>query len=92
MTINFLTNRQSDGYYNSMLPLYVETFGEDKIIEHFNQNKPDYFVLMNLSMKDYYFEYICKDYALNLCAFIKENYTFAEQPNDNMGYVIFKRK
>jgi hypothetical protein len=92
MTINFLTNRQSDGYYNSMLPLYVETFGEDKIIEHFNQNKPDYFVLMNLSMKDYYFEYICKDYALNLCAFIKENYTFVEQPSDNMGYVIFKRK
>ncbi len=92
MIINFLTNRQSDGFYNSMLPLYVETFGEDKIIEHFNKNKPEYFVFNNLNMKDYYFEYICKDYALEFCAFVKDNYNYIEPAKITTGYVVFKRK
>ncbi len=92
MIINFLTDRQSDGFYNSMLPLYVETFGEDKIIEHFNNNKPEYIVFNNLNMKDYYFEYICKDYALDFCSFVKDNYTYIEPAKITAGYVIFKRK
>lgn len=74
MIINFLANRQSDGFYNSMLPLYVETFKEDKIIEHFNKNKPKMIILNNLNMKDYGFEYICKDYAVDFCEFVQENY------------------
>lgn len=92
MIINFLTDRQSDGFYNSMLPLYVETFGEDKIIEHFNENKPEYIIFNNLNMKDYYFEYICKDYALDFCAFVKDNYNYIEPAKITAGYVIFKRK
>ena len=38
MTINFLTERKSDDYYNSLLPLYVETFGEEKLIDHYKKN------------------------------------------------------
>lgn len=90
MIINFLTDRQSDGFYNSMLPLYVETFGEDKIIEHFNNNKPEYIVFNSLNMKDYYFEYICKDYALDFCGFVQENYELIDIIDDDYKYSVFK--
>lgn len=92
MIINFLANRQSDGFYNSLLPLYVETFGEDKIVEHFSKNPPEYIILNNLNMKDYYFEYICKDYALDFCGFIQENYELVEVIEDGYRYSIFKNK
>ena len=92
MMINFLANRQSDGFYNSMLPLYVETFGEDKIIEHFSQNPPKYIILNNLNMRDYYFEYICKDYALDFCVFVQENYELVDIIDDGYRYNIFMLK
>lgn len=92
MIINFLANRQSDGFYNSLLPLYVETFGENKIVEHFKQNPPQMIILNNLNMKDYYFEYICKDYALDFCGFVQENYELVEVIEDGYRYSIFKNK
>ena len=92
MMINFLANRQSDGFYNSMLPLYVETFGEDKIIEHFSQNPPKYIILNNLNMRDYGFEYICKDYALDFCGFVQENYELISIIDDGYRYNIFMLK
>lgn len=92
MIINFLANRQSDGFYNSMLPLYVETFGEDKIVEHFSQNPPKYIILNNLNMRDYYFEYICKDYALDFCGFVQENYDLVDTIDNGYRYNIFMLK
>ena len=92
MMINFLANRQSDGFYNSMLPLYVETFGEDKIVEHFSQNPPKYIILNTLNMRDYYFEYICKDYALDFCWFVQENYELVNIIDDGYRYNIFMLK
>lgn len=92
MMINFLSNRQSDGFYNSMLPLYVETFGEDKIVEHFSKNKPEMIILNNLNMKDYGFEYICEDYALDFCGFIQENYELVDIIDDGYRYNIFMLK
>lgn len=65
LMINFLTDRKSDDYYNSMLPLYTESFGEEKIVEHFENNKPEYFILTNENMKDYGFNNICNDYAFD---------------------------
>ena len=64
MTINFLTQRSADDYYNSLLPLYTETFGEEKIINHYKKNLPEFVIFNNLDMKDYYFRFICQDYAL----------------------------
>lgn len=92
MTINFLTDTKSDGFYNSLLPLYIETFGEEKIIEHYQANKPDYIILTNQNMKDYYFEYICKDYAHKFCGFIQENYSLESVIGQEFRYVIFMLK
>lgn len=54
MTINFLTDRKADDFYNSLLPLYTESLGEDKIIEHYRSEKPEFIIFNNLHMKDYY--------------------------------------
>ena len=92
MMINFLTDRNGDDYYNSLIPLYVETFGEDKIIEHFKSDMPEYIVFNNQSMRDYYFQYICNDYALDFCGFINQNYTLEKVIDNEFRYMIFKRK
>ena len=92
MMINFLTGRKSDDFYNSLLPLYIETFGENKIIEHFNLQKPEYIVLSNLNMENYYFKYICTDYAISFCGFIQENYNLEKVVDNDFKYMVFKRK
>lgn len=90
--INFLTNRNSDGYYLSMLPLYIETMGEENIINHFKKTKPEYIIFNNWKTSDYYFNYICGDYALGFCSFVAENYTQEKVIDAGFRYLIFKRK
>lgn len=92
MSVNFLSNTISDDYYNSLLPLYVETFTEEKIINHYRENPPEYVIFNNLNMKDYYFKYICEDYALDFCRFVKDNYEMDKIIDNGFRYVIFKRK
>ena len=92
MTVNFLTQRDSDGFYNSLLPLYTESLGEDKIINHYKENMPEYIIFNNLNMKDYYFQYICNDYALDFCGFVQENYKLVTVIDNGFRYMIFKHK
>lgn len=92
LLINYLTERKSDDYYNSLIPLYVETFGEDKIIEHFKKTKPEYIIFNNWNMKDYYFQYICEDYALSFCSFVAQNYKQEKVIDEGFRYLIFKIK
>jgi len=90
--INFLTNRKSDNYYNSLIPLYVETFGENKLIEHFKKTKPEYIIFNNWDTKDYYFEHICNDYAFSFCHFVAENYTQKKIIDKGFRYLIFQKR
>lgn len=92
LTINFLADRKSDDYFNSMLPLYIESFGEENIIKHYKNCKPDYFILTNENMQNYGFKNICNDYAYDLCAFINENYDNVKTIDYGYRYLIFKRK
>jgi hypothetical protein len=93
MMINFLADRKSDDWYNSLLPLYIETFSEEKVIEHFKSDKPDYIILNNLDMKDYYYRYICQDYALGFCEFVKDNYRQETVINNGyLNYIVFKKQ
>lgn len=92
MTVNFLAERKSDDFYNSLLPLYIESFGENKIIEHYKKTMPEYIIFNNLNMKDYYFNYICQDYALSFCGFVQENYNPVAVIDEGFRYIIFKHK
>lgn len=90
--INFLTNRKSDNVYTSLIPLYIEVFGEDKVIEHFKSTKPEYVIFSNVSTADYYFKNICKDYAVEFCNFIAQNYNQKAVIDNEFRYLIFKKQ
>lgn len=89
---NYLTNRVSDDYYNSYLPLYVETFGEDRLIKALNNNKPDYIIMHNFSTSDYYFKSMCNDYGFEICDFIKNEYSPKGLLYDSFTAYVFKKK
>lgn len=72
--LNFVTKRPADNLYDSITPLYLETFGEENIIFHFKETRPKYFILNNRDSSDYGKKYICEDYGQNLCKFIKKDY------------------
>lgn len=92
MLINFLAKRNSDDFYNSLIPLYLETFSEKNIINHFKQTEPDYIIFNNWDTKDYFFRHICNDYAFGFCSFVAENYTQEKVVDTGFRYLIFKRK
>jgi hypothetical protein len=90
LLINFLTDRKSDNYYSSLIPLYVETLGEEKIIEHFKKDKPEYIIFNNLDTADYYFKNICNDYAFSFCNFVSQNYVQKKVVDKGFRYLIFR--
>ncbi len=92
MMINFLSDRKTDDFYNSMLPLYEETFGIDSYVEHFKKDMPDYIIFNSWDSKDYYFSIICKDYGFKFCEFTMKNYDKKIKLSGDFSYVVFKKK
>ena len=91
--LNFFTSRDSDNKYFSMIPLYVELFGEKKIISDISKSKPEYFILNNRDSSDYGYKYICKDYAKGICSYVSKNYSSVKiVSNDFYTMSIYKRK
>lgn len=93
LILNFLSNtsRISDDYYNSLIPLYIETFGDEKLIKHFKQNPPDYIIFNNQKMEDYNTGYICRDYANDFCGYVMQNYSPAASFGSEFGFFIYKK-
>ncbi|MGN0014229.1 MAG: hypothetical protein ACI37T_02285 [Candidatus Gastranaerophilaceae bacterium] len=91
--LNFVTKRPADNLYDSLTPMYFETFGEDNIIEHFEETKPEYFIINNRNTADYGKKYICDDYGKQFCIFVNDNYEKVETFGENLYILqIFKRK
>ncbi len=75
MYLNFVTKRPADNIFDSLTPMYFETFGEEFVINHFEQSRPEYFILNNRDTSDYGKRYICTDYGKQFCRFLEEKYT-----------------
>lgn len=82
MYLNFVTKRPADNIFDSLTPMYFETFGEEFVINHFLETRPEYFILNNRDTFDYGKRFICEDYGKQFCQFVFENYkgtaTFGE--------------
>ena len=88
--INFITDRKGDNFYYNLSPLfYYDVFGEKRILNHFNQNPPEYFVLLPINNIEYGSEFFGKDYAQNFYEMIINNYDIVEE---QFNTKIFKRK
>lgn len=89
--INVKTNRKSDNKFYSLIPLYVETFGEDLIIRRLEITKPDYIVISNYDTSSYYFREFGKDYALKVYDWVQKNYALETTINDTWVFKIYKK-
>lgn len=89
--INVLANRKSDDKFYSLIPLYVETFGEEIIIKRLELTKPEYIIINNYDTSAYYYRQFGIDYAQDIMNWIKENYKLETTINDNFAFSVFKR-
>jgi len=92
LNINVMTNRKSDNKIYSMIPLYVETFGENIIIERLKTTKPEYIIINNYDTSVYYYSEFGKDYAINIYNWIKENYTLETVIVDKWIFKVYRLK
>lgn len=92
MMINFLSDRKTDDFLNSFLPLYEETFGTMTYVEYFKQTKPEYIIFNSWNSSDYYFSIICKDYGFAFCDFVKKNYNEKMKLSGGFSYTVYKKK
>lgn len=91
LIINFLADIKSDDYYNSLLPPYSEGFGDKRIIDNFENLKPEYVVLSNLGMLEYGQKLVGEDYAVDFGKYLRGKY-ISEEIGNGLKYIIFKRK
>ena len=92
LAINVLSNRKSDNKFYSLIPLYVETFGEELIKKRFEIIKPEYIITNNYDTSAYFFKKFGEDYATSIMEWINNNYIEENTINDFWEFKIFKRK
>lgn len=90
LAVNFLTQRNSDNKFYSLIPLYIETFGEDAIISRFKITKPEYIIISNYDTSIYYYSHFGVDYATNLYLFILNNYDKQAEIGKRLTFTVFK--
>ena len=92
LSVNVLTGRKSDNKFYSLIPLYVEIFGEDLIIERFKKTLPEYILITNYDTSNYYYTSFGNDYAEEIYRFISNNYENIESLDGGITVKIFKLK
>ena len=80
--INFATDRKGDNFYYNLSPLfYSDVFGEERIINHFANNMPEYFIILPIDNIEYGSNFFGIDYAQNFYEMIINNYEIVEEKN-----------
>ena len=95
LMLNFLADKKTktNGFYSSLIPLYTEGFGEDRIIENLKESPIDYIIFSNILSESYRKGEICATYAHNICHYIYNNYSYLYKTGDDEKYIytVFKR-
>ncbi len=88
--LNVINNRESDNKMYSLIPLYVETFGEDLIINRLEITKPKFIIINNYDTSLYYYKEFGKDYAKNIYKWIEDNYKLDSTIEDKWMFKIYR--
>lgn len=91
LSVNILSGRESDNKFYSLIPLYIETFGEDLILKRFEITKPKYIVISNYDTSIYYYRYFGVDYATKIFDYISKNYKKECQIGEGLIFTVYKR-
>lgn len=94
MIINFLSknNIKTDDYYNSLLPLYLESMGEEKFQKVLDEKNPKFIILTSQNTSDYYFNHICTNYAFNFCNQVEQEYQQEATFNGDIAFKIYRKR
>ena len=92
LAVNFLSNRKSDNKFYSLIPLYVETFGEDMIIKRLEMIKPEYVIISNYDTSNYYFSMFGGDYAERILYYIIRAYDKQEEVGRGLVFSVYRIK
>lgn len=88
--INFLAERDTDNYYYYLIPVNVQIFGSERILQDFKQNPPDYFLMNDLRYTVYGLDDFCS-YTKGVCEFIRSNYTPVYEDKAPVSFTLYKR-
>lgn len=91
LAINVLSERKSDNKFYSLIPLYVETFGEDIIINRLKRTKPNYIIISNYDTSLYYYSSFGLDYAQEVLKWIEKNYSLETIIQDGWAFKIYRK-
>lgn len=92
VTLNFLTGRDSNNRHFRTIPVEVEVWGEQNIIDNLKKDLPDYIFINNMDSKSQGYTYFCEDYAQNICRFVFENYEYQTEFGKEFQIKIYKKK
>ena len=89
-----MTSRPSDDKIYSLIPMYVETFGEDIIIKRLENLNPKLVVISNYNTYNYYFKEFGVDYAIEIAKYLNnsDRHQFDIIENNRMEFNIFVKK
>ena len=90
LVVNVLTGRKSDDKFYSLIPLYVETFGEDIIIKRLELTKPECIVISNYDTSLYYYKEFGRDYGVKIKDYIKRNYRLDAVFSDGLSFEVYR--
>ncbi|MES9956130.1 MAG: hypothetical protein ABW086_03685 [Sedimenticola sp.] len=76
--INYLARMENPTPYINLMPPEVLMFGEQKIIDSFKRNPPDYMAVVHKVTSEYGYNYFGRDYAVGLGDWIGRNYQVLE--------------
>lgn len=88
LVVNFLTGRPSDNKFYSLIPLYIETFGEELIIKRFDITTPEYIITSNYDTSNYYYSHFGLDYAGKIYSYILKNYKKETEIGEGLIFTI----
>lgn len=90
VTVNFLAERDSDNFYYYLMPVNVDIFGAETIIENLKKSPPDYILQNNLGYSAYnkggIFSYLTGFYE-----FLEQEYTPVLQLNAPVSFTLYKK-
>lgn len=87
-SVNFLSNRDTDNYYNHFDRVSFDAFGEENILKHYQKNRPDYFVIFTSQTDN---EYFCRGFGQKICGWINQNYEIQKIIQSDPFVLIFKK-
>lgn len=90
--LNFMLERDTDNYLYSVIPMYVEVFGEYHIINRMDENKPEFIVISDWDTNSYYFRFFGRDYALGIMNYVNDNYDKVFETDYGLKHVVYRRK